>query len=60
VGSSVVLEQSHEAALDYTVAFDVAFGGVDRAMARQELHVPKRSPCPVHQLGSIGDEGAPP
>jgi hypothetical protein len=49
-----------EAALRDAVAFDIGFGGVDRAVARQELHVPERSPCPVHQLGGIGDEGAPP
>jgi hypothetical protein len=60
LGASGALEQSHEAALGYAVAFDIALGGVDRPVTGQELHVPERSPCPVHQLGSVGDEGTPP
>ena len=51
-------DQRHELALGVGVAVDVPLGGLDRPVARQELHVSQRGTGIVDQPGGPGDEGA--
>src|ERR1700738_3797889 len=37
-------------------ARDVPLGGLDRPVARQQLHVPQRAACLVHNASGPGDE----
>src|SRR5579872_5328708 len=50
------LEASDESSLGVGVAVDVALGGLDRAMAGEQLDVTEARPCPPCLSGRVGNE----